>query len=71
VVFLNISGDDRAYGQVGDLKSIVCLQVTANEKACGQVGNLKHLRPNVSRYKLMIMSHLTLFKRLPSAETKV
>jgi len=38
--------------------------------ACGQVGNLKHLCPNVCRYKLLMLSYLQLFNRIPSAETK-
>ena len=41
------------------------------KRACGQVGHLKHLCPNVRQYKLLILSYLPMFKRFPSAETKV
>ena len=40
------------------------------KRACGQVGHLKLLCPNVSRYNLLFLSYLLMFKRFPSAETK-
>ena len=41
------------------------------KRACGQVGHLKRCCPNVRRHKLLILSYLQMFKRFPSAETKV
>jgi hypothetical protein len=35
------------------------------------VGVLKLVRPNVCRYKLLMFNYLQMFKRFPSAETKV
>jgi hypothetical protein len=40
-------------------------------RACGQVGDLKMVRPNVRRYKILMLSYLQKFNRFPSAETKV
>jgi hypothetical protein len=49
--------------------SFLCLPPTY--RACGQVGDLKLVRPNVFRYKLLMLSYLQMFNRFPSAETKV
>ena len=49
----------------------VFVKLRTTERACGQVGHLKRLCPNVRRYKLLILNYLLMFKRFPSAETKV
>ena len=46
-------------------------KLAANEKGLWQVGNLKRYCPNVRRYKLLLFNYLPMFKRFPSAETKV
>ena len=47
----------------------MALQLT--KRACGQVGDLKVVRPNVRRYKLLMLSYLQMFNRFPSAETNI
>ena len=53
------------------LRQIAVLRLPPTDRACGQVGDLKHFRPNVCRYKLLMFNYLQMFKRFPSAETKV
>jgi hypothetical protein len=36
-----------------------------------KVGDLKLVRPNVRRYKLLMLSYLQMFNRFPFAETEV
>jgi len=45
---------------------LLALQLT--NMAFGRVGNLELVRPNFCRYKLLMLSYLQLFNRIPSAE---
>jgi hypothetical protein len=46
-------------------------EITPNEQGLWQVGVLKLVRPNVCRYKLLMLNYLQVLNRIPSAKTKV